>query len=269
MPQILSLGPAPDDVRAWMLYALTQPGLRADACTGPGYAVNDAGRGYVVNRLKARNTPPDRFRRWAGLTPEEWRSLWRACHYIGSDLTSLSPSLAADLDAWHDDFAGVFPRGPFGDENAEQLALPPPAPAVTKDPTTKPLLDDDPVLAQVTQWYLAEINHRITPMVADDLRDQTNAQRDIDVWEYAFWKSRSANGVRRWNYIAAVIHNPDMARITAWIKSGKTNDQLSQRKTHPREQRQAHNRGYNSQRGRVVTLEEMPEVEMEEPLPLP
>ena len=37
----------------------------------------------------------------------------------------------------------------------------------------------------------------------------------------------------------------------------------------PRKQRHGSNRGYSSQRGRVVTLEEMPQVEMEEPLPLP
>ncbi|MCP4540406.1 MAG: hypothetical protein GY832_24980 [Chloroflexi bacterium] len=227
--QILSLGPDPDDVRAWMLYALTQPGLRDGAETGPGYVVNSAGRGYVVNRIKKGETPPDRFRRWAKLAPDEWRSLWRACHYIGSDLQALSPSLTTDLDAWHDDFASVFPKGPFGDENAEQLTLLPLVPPVMEAPvTTMPPLDDDPVLAQVTQWYLAEINHRITPMVADDLREQTSEQRNIDVWEYAFWKSRSANGIRRWNYTTAVIHNPDMARVTAWLKSGKKADQVPQ-----------------------------------------
>ena len=36
-----------------------------------------------------------------------------------------------------------------------------------------------------------------------------------------------------------------------------------------RKQHHGCNRGHSSQRGRVVTLEEMPEVEMEEPLPLP
>ena len=83
---------------------------------------------------------------------------------------------------------------------------------------------DDPVLAQVTAWYTARIGAQIAPIVGDELYDLTRVQRDLLVWEYAFWKSRSAKGIRRWNLVAAIAREPDMVCVQTWAESGKQND---------------------------------------------
>jgi hypothetical protein len=134
--------------------------------------------------------------------------------------------------------------------------------------------DDDPVLAQVMGWYLAEVGSRIAPMVADDLRDLTTVQRDLTVWEYAFWKSRSAasSKISRWSYITAVVRWPDMKRINVWVDNHKQTDQprtWSRDSPARRKHRGNDDQGQRGRRGRVVSPEEMPEVEPEEPLPLP
>ncbi|MCK4451267.1 MAG: hypothetical protein KAX26_11810, partial [Anaerolineae bacterium] len=100
---------------------------------------------------------------------------------------------------------------------------PPPSPTVeTPVITQPPTPDDDPVLAQVTAWYLAEISPRITPMVADDLRDLTQTQRTLDVWEFAFVASRNIGSqVSRWRYITTVVTEPDLEAVKTWVKGGK------------------------------------------------
>ncbi len=112
---ILDSRPNPEDVRAWMLYAITEPGLQNQrtAC------------GYVVNRLLANDQPPARFRCWAQLTPVEWRTLWRAGHYGGPYVARAEELLSRfrqtnwnsgkALDVWESDFGSLFHRGPFGE----------------------------------------------------------------------------------------------------------------------------------------------------------
>jgi hypothetical protein len=95
--QVVARSPDPGDVRGWMLYTLSQPGLDGKA------------QGYVVNRLLAGESPPGHFRRWAQLGAEDWQSLWHAGRYGGTC------AVDADLATWREDFAGVFPRCPFGD----------------------------------------------------------------------------------------------------------------------------------------------------------
>jgi hypothetical protein len=81
---------------------------------------------------------------------------------------------------------------------------------------------DDPVLAQVMAWYLEEISRRITPMVADDLRDLTQTQRELDVWQYAFAASRNiGNPINRWKYITSVVLCPNAEAVEDWVRSGK------------------------------------------------
>jgi hypothetical protein len=101
--QVIARSPDPDDVRGWMLYALCQPGLDGKA------------QGYVVNRLLAGETPPGRFRHWAQMEPEEWQALWHAGRYGGTCAGGAAQTASVNLAAWREDFAGVFPRGPFGD----------------------------------------------------------------------------------------------------------------------------------------------------------
>jgi hypothetical protein len=139
--QVVARSPHPDDVRGWMLYALGQPGLDGKA------------QGYVVNRLLAGETPPGRFRRWARLEPEEWRMLWRASRYGGKCAVDADPA------AWREDFAGVFPRGPFGD--GQRLA------SETEPVVTEP--DGGSPLA--AEWEA----------VLDDLRLQMT-QATFDTW---------------------------------------------------------------------------------------
>jgi hypothetical protein len=88
---------------------------------------------------------------------------------------------------------------------------------------------NDSILAQVTDWYLQELGTRVTPMAADDLWDLTQAQRDINVWEYAFRASRHIDStMARWRYISVVVRNPDTETIRAWLDSGKK--QIERRK---------------------------------------
>ena len=99
----------------------------------------------------------------------------------------------------------------------------PTSPVVEAPVTARPpSLDDDPALAQVMKWYLSEINPRITPMVADDLRDLTQMHRSLDVWEFAFVASRNIGSqVSRWRYITAVVTEPDAEAVKTWVAGGR------------------------------------------------
>jgi len=108
--RILSRQTDEDDVRAWMLYTLTQKGLETP----------DVACGYVVNRLLAGDRPPPRFRDWARLTASQWHDLWRAVRYGRAYVTALPPDLAPALEAWARDFGDVFPNGPFGDDGVDR-----------------------------------------------------------------------------------------------------------------------------------------------------
>ena len=112
--RILDISPSAEAVRAWMLYAVCEPGLQ-DPRTAAG---------YVVNRLLNQDEPPARFGHWAMLTADEWRLLWRAGHYGGkyadrakallSRLRGAGGSAETHLVAWQRDFESIFPNGPFG-----------------------------------------------------------------------------------------------------------------------------------------------------------
>ena len=124
--RILNADLKPETVRAWMLYAVTEPGFQ-----DPGTAC-----GYVVNRLLAGDDPPERFLCWAELSPEAWRALWRAGHY-GGPYVARAKALLSDsqrlrkmgwsadeaLDAWQGDLGGVFSRGPFGHGHVDLAML--------------------------------------------------------------------------------------------------------------------------------------------------
>lgn len=113
--------------------------------------------------------------------------------------------------------AGRIAMPPLRDER-----LPPsvPMPPVVRVPE---IPDEDFVLGQVTDWYVGEIGSRITPMVADDLRDLTKTQRNLDVWEYAFKASKAAadSPIGRWRYITKVVLAPDTKAIKDWVNGGK------------------------------------------------
>ncbi len=110
--RILDLNPAVEDVRAWMVYTICEPGLEE-----PGKAA-----GYVVNRLVNQDEPPERFRHWAKLTADEWRLLWRASYYGGSYVDK-AEEIERHLAAWQGDFESVFPDGPFGRGRIEVESL--------------------------------------------------------------------------------------------------------------------------------------------------
>jgi hypothetical protein len=119
---------------------------------------------------------------------------------------------------------------PLGPDPPPVLA-PPEIPVITQPS----MPDDDPVLAQVMHWYVAEISRRITPMMADDLRDLIKTQRALDVWEFAFVASRNIGSpVSRWRYVTKVVTEPDMEAVEAWIASGKKRIPAKQNTKRPR-----------------------------------
>jgi hypothetical protein len=118
------------------------------------------------------------------------------------------------------------PLGP----DSPPASPPPEIPVITQPPPP-----DDPVLAQVMDWYVAEISRRITPMMADDLRDLTQTQRALDVWEFSFVASRNIGSpVSRWRYVTKVVTEPDMEAVKAWIASGKKRIPAKQNTKRPR-----------------------------------
>lgn len=83
-------------------------------------------------------------------------------------------------------------------------------------------LPDDPVLGQVTTWYLSGVSSRMTALTSEELRDLTHEQRDLDVWEYAFERAKHiGNSLGRWHYVRKVVLDPDMDRVRHWLQSGK------------------------------------------------
>jgi hypothetical protein len=150
--QVIARFPDPDDVRGWMLYALCQPGLDGKA------------QGYVVNRLLAGETPPGRFRHWAQMEPEEWQALWHTCQYgtpgrYGAAYADEACVAAIELAAWREDFAGVFRRGPFGDE---EIAIP-------KAESAQDSADREEESPQSVMWKaaLAELQLQMTQATFD------------------------------------------------------------------------------------------------------
>ncbi|MGD8238146.1 MAG: hypothetical protein PVH68_06305, partial [Armatimonadota bacterium] len=82
--------------------------------------------------------------------------------------------------------------------------------------------DEDPVLARVTEWYLTGVSARMTALTADELKDLTSEQRDVDVWEYAFERAKHiSSSLGRWHYVRKVVLDPDMERVEHWLESGK------------------------------------------------
>ncbi len=123
--------------------------------------------------------------------------------------------------------AGRIAMPPLLDERLPPSVPMPPVIRVPKVP------DEDVVLGQVTDWFVKEIGSRITPMIADDLRDQTKMQRNLDVWEYAF-KATLATAdqpLARWRYITKVVLTPDMKAIENWVSGGKKSIVKAKRRT--------------------------------------
>jgi hypothetical protein len=96
-------------MRAWMLYAVTQS----------GFTEQNGIQKYVSKRLLNGDAPPEHSVRWAKLTPDEWRALWRASRGDGVGMT---PALDAVIAEWVEDFGEMFPNGPFGDDDPVAVA---------------------------------------------------------------------------------------------------------------------------------------------------
>jgi len=96
-------------ITAWMLYAITQSGFTQESGI----------QKFVSRRLMACEEPPARFMRYAQLTPDEWRALWRASR---GDPASRTPELDEIAGAWVEDLGDMFPNGPFGDDDPVALA---------------------------------------------------------------------------------------------------------------------------------------------------
>jgi len=163
--QILARNLDANHIRAWMLYALTQPGLDSPAKAA----------GYVVNRLLADVPPPTRFLDWAQLTRSDWRDLWRAAQYGGDYETALRPELAQLFDRWCNDFADVFPAGPFGDETITQSLIDEVIAELHGDPATLDvhvLRDEGPIVVKPVTNSARDWLHRTENALRAALRQR-------------------------------------------------------------------------------------------------
>ncbi len=105
-----------NEIRAWILYVITQPGLRKAVTSTGRFVLNQKAIGYLVNQMQPGKLPPPRFLDWARLAPSDWQSLWNASCFGDSHrghyyLTALADTL--DLETWQMDFGHLFPNGPF------------------------------------------------------------------------------------------------------------------------------------------------------------
>ena len=141
-----------------------------------------------------------------------------------------------------------------------ETSKPPPAP---QGPVRDIPPDPDPLLGEVIRRYEAEIG-TVTEGVAQRLLVLTEERRDPDRWRHAFDAVVRSN-VRRLDYLEACLEN-GRAKPKPQAPRGSRSTASS---TGPlRSSGRAPRRIYG-QRGRVVSPEEMPEVEPEEPLPPP
>ncbi len=124
---------------------------------------------------------------------------------------------------------------------------------------------DDAVLGEVVRLYEAEIG-AVTEGVMQMLLALVEEHGDPDVWQRAFDAVVGSN-VRRLDYLETCLENDDQPKPDAWASPtrGKRARPRAGRRRRP-----AANAGRGrGLRGRVVSPEEMPQVEPEEPLPLP
>jgi hypothetical protein len=120
----------------------------------------------------------------------------------------------------------------------------------------------DPVLAEVVQLYEAEIGV-VTEGVAQRLLALAGEHRDPDRWRRAFDAVVGSN-VRRLDYLETCLANDGRPRPKRERRSGSGRRRRARAKASA-----GSNPGRGVRRGRVVSPEEMPEVEPEAPLPLP
>lgn len=153
---------------------------------------------------------------------------------------------------------GEIPLPPLGAEPLPELEIVE-APSMASQMSADVRDGSDPVLAQVVDWYLARVSQRMDQVFADSLRDLTQRQRNLDVWEYAFWASGSIpNSLGRWNYIKKVILSPEMDRVNAWLKAGKSDPEPKPREKQPSRR----SPGGQKRRGKqasIPTEEDMPD----------
>jgi hypothetical protein len=128
-----------------------------------------------------------------------------------------------------------------------------------QDPVRDIPPDLDPLLGEVIRRYEAEIG-TVTEGVAQRLLALTEEHRNPDRWQHAFDAVVRSN-VRRLDYLEACLEN-GRAKSKSQAPRRKRSAAPSTRSE------RAPTRIYR-QRGRVVSLEEMPEVEPEAPLPPP
>jgi hypothetical protein len=123
----------------------------------------------------------------------------------------------------------------------------------------------DPVLGEVVRLYEAEVG-AVTEGVAQRLLALTEEHRDLERWQRAFDAVVGSN-VRRLDYLEACLENDGQPKPEARAGPAKG------KRTRPRAGRRSapatSTRHAGGLRGRVVSPEEMPQVEPEEPLPLP
>jgi hypothetical protein len=121
------------------------------------------------------------------------------------------------------------------------------------------------VLGEVVRLYEAEIG-AVTEGVMQRLLALVKEHGDLDVWRRAFDAVVGSN-VRRLDYLETCLENDGQPKPDA--RASPTRGKRARPRA-GRQRRPAANAGLGGGlRGRVVSPEEMPQVEPEEPLPLP
>lgn len=170
-----------------------------------GQDLTDEGRELLIGLLGPK---PD------GVVESELLQIVAAIGREYRDVVAVTPELVGKAVR-----GGALPA--IGSEPVPEPPARTGAPAVAMARSKPDAAELDPVLAQVTDWYLRDVGN-IAPLLADDIRDLTQEQRDLTVWEFAFFETRAMpNPKSRWNFITAITHNPDWNKINAWLAAGK------------------------------------------------
>jgi hypothetical protein len=217
---ILRLDPEPAELRAWLLYVITERNLVEGDYNVPGYAAS-----HFLEGERA----PSRFETWAQLTAREWQALWRASHYGGPYADRVAEiahrfqetgwSQEELLRAWQADFAEVFSEGPFGNEvidleelNRSLLELSPPGDFHLSENHCALLLE--PADSETHAWL---VEHE------RDIRRLFDAQGILHTIRIMDPLSRTGSrGERLWNIVLSELHL-QMTRATfdKWLRDSR------------------------------------------------
>ena len=173
-----------------------------------------------------------------------------------------------DNDNGHRPSDDLLTPGPDAGAGSQDGTPAPDPPAKPPRPTGRArsaAAGDDAVLGEVVRLYEAEVG-AVTEGVMQRLLALVEEHGDLDVWQRAFDAVVGSN-VRRLDYLEACLENDGQPKPEARV--GPARGKRARPRAGRRSASATSTRHAGGLRGRVVSPEEMPQVEPEEPLPLP